>query len=219
MSKITAFSYSRINSYEDCPKKYYAVSVAKSVKEPETEHTTYGTEVHLAFANFFKKGTKLPLHLQQYQRYLNAIRQYPGTFITEQKLAINQDYQATGWFDNDVYCRIISDLTILNGSNGVMWDWKTGKIKDDFTQLRLAGAVMFLLVPELEKIMLAYFWTKTKQITKEMMVRDEMPAVWSALLPRIQKYHDAHIAKEFPPKPGYLCRYCPVVSCPYHEKR
>lgn len=219
ISKLTAFSYSRLTSYETCPKKYHALSVAKSVKEAESEHTIYGTEVHLAFANFFKKGTKLPLHMQQYQKYLAAIKAYPGTFIVEQKLAINTLYEATGWFDNDVYCRIISDLTILHGTTGIMWDWKTGKPSKDFTQLKLAAAVMFLLVPELTKIVMAFFWTKNKTITKEIITRDEMPEVWSNLLPRIQRYMDAHGAVEFPPKPGPLCKYCPLTTCPYWERR
>lgn len=219
MSKLTAFSYSRLNAREECPKKYYAVSVAKSHKEEESEHTSYGTEVHLAFANYLKTGKALPLHMVQYTKYLAEIKKYPGTFITEQKLAINASYEPTGWFDGDVYCRIISDLTILNGTTAVMWDWKTGKIKDDFTQLRLAGAVMFLLVPELQRIVLAYFWLKNKKITKEIMTRDQMPGVWSDLLPRIQAYQDAHAAMDFPPKPSWLCRYCPVNSCPHWEPR
>ncbi len=100
-----------------------------------------------------------------------------------------------------------------------MWDWKTGKIKDDFLQLRLAGAVMFLLVPELQRIVLAYFWLKNKKITKEVMTRDEMPEVWSTLLPRIQRYQDAHAALSVPPKPSWLCGYCPLTNCPHWEPR
>lgn len=219
MSKLTAFSYSRLTSYETCPKKYHAISVTKSVKEEESEHTIFGTEMHEAFKNYFKKGTPLPLHMKQYEKYLKAIKAYPGTFITEQKLAINASYEPTGWFDNDVYCRIISDLTILNGPTGVMWDWKSGKLAKDFTQLKLAAAVMFLLVPELQRIVMAFFWTKTKQITREVLTRAEMPDVWSSLLPRIQRYMDAHVSQEFPAKPGYLCKYCPLKSCPYWERR
>lgn len=219
MSKLTAFSYSRLTSYETCAKKYHAISVAKTVKEPESEHTTWGTDVHLAFANYMKKGTPLPLQMKQYEKYLKAIKAYPGTFIVEQKLAINAAYEPTGWFDNDVYCRIISDLTILHGSTGIMWDYKTGKPSSDFTQLRLAAAVMFLLVPELQKIVMAFFWTKNKTITKEIMTREEMPGVWSSLLPRIQRYMDAHVAQDFPAKPGFLCKYCPLTTCPYWERR
>lgn len=219
MNNLVAFSYSRLSGYESCPKKFHAISVAKSVKEELSDQTTYGTELHLAFKNFFKQGKSLPLHMKQYEKYLTLIKTATGEFITEQQLAINANYEATGWFDKDVYCRIISDLTILNGKSAIMWDWKTGKLQKDFTQLRLAGAVMFLLVPELEKITLAYFWTKTKEITREVMTRDEMPGVWTALLPRIQRYQDAHHAQNFPPKPSYLCRYCPLKTCQYYEAR
>lgn len=219
MSNLVAFSYSRLNSYETCPKKFHAVSVAKSIKEEESDATSYGTELHLAFAAYFKKGKPLPLHMKQYEKYLKLIKAAPGTFITEQQLAINADYEATGWFDRDVYARIISDLTVLNGKSGILFDWKTGKVQKDFTQLRLAGAVMFLLVPELEKLTLCYFWTKTKEITKEVMTRSEMPGVWTALLPRIQRYQDAHHTSDFPARPSYLCRYCPIKACSYNEKK
>lgn len=219
MSKLVAFSYSRITSYEQCPRKFHAVSVAKSVKEEESGPMAYGKELHLAFANYIKKGTPLPLHLKQYEKYLAAIKKATGTFIVEQQLAINANYEATGWFDKDVYCRIISDLTILNGKTGVMWDYKTGKLSKDFTQLRLAAAVMFLLVPELEKIVLAYLWTKTKEITRETITRDEMPGVWTDLLPRIQRYQDAHHDNNFPPKPNPFCKGCVVNTCQYYEAR
>lgn len=219
MSKLVAFSYSRLNAYEQCPKKFHAISVAKTIKEEETSMMSYGTELHKAFADFFKDGKKLPLHMQQYTKLLTQIKAAPGTFITEQQLAINDKYEATGWFDKDVYCRIISDLTILNDKVAVMIDHKTGKISSDFMQLKLAAAVMFLLVPELEKIVMCYLWTKTKEITRQTMTRDEMPGVWNDLLPRIQRYQDAHVSQDWPARPSYLCRYCPIKACQYHEKK
>lgn len=217
MSKLVAISYSRLNSYEECPRKFDALSVSKTVKETPSEQTNYGTEVHLAFAEYFKSGKPLPLHLQQYQKYLTAIKQFPGTFIVEQKLAINAQYEATGWFDADVYCRIISDLTILNGDSGVTFDWKTGKVKPGFDQLRLSSAVLFLLVPELKRITHAYFWLKEKKATRETMHREEMPQVWTDLMPLIARYQQAHADKYFPPRPNYLCKkYCPVKTCQYN---
>jgi CRISPR/Cas system-associated exonuclease Cas4 (RecB family) len=222
VSQVTAFSFSRLKAYEECPKKYYAISAAppaQRLKEAENEHMAWGTSVHLAFKNYFEKGTPLPLQMKQYEKFLAEIKKMPGTFVVEQKLAINTNYEATGWFDNDVYCRIISDLTILHGKIGVMWDWKTGKQESSFLQLKLAAAVMFLLVPELEKIVLAYLWTKTKKITKLVMLRDEMPGVWAELLPRIERYHMAHVNKEFPPRPNPYCKGCIVTSCPHWEPR
>ncbi len=219
MGKLVAFSYSRLTSYETCPKKYHALSVAKSVKEEPNEHTEYGTEMHLAFANYFKKGTALPMQFSQYEKYLKPIKAAVGQFIVEQKLTINADYEGTGWFDKDAYCRVISDLTIVNGSHALTIDWKSGKPSDDFTQLRLVAAVIFLLAPQIQTITMAYFWTKNRTMTRETIKREEMPEVFNALAPRLQRYQDAHAAEDFPARPSYLCRYCPVTACPYWEKR
>lgn len=216
---LEAFSYSRLDNYESCPKKYFKISVEKSVKDPPNEHTTYGTDLHLAFAEYLKTGKPLPLHLRQWMKTLATIKASPGEKIIEQKIAINANYEPTDWFAKDVYCRVISDLTILNGAQGILWDWKTGKMKEDFSQLKLAGAVMFLLAEELEEVQLCYLWTKDKKVTKEKLTRDEMPTVWADLLPRIERYQNAHAQNIFEARPGFHCRYCPVKTCPHNEKK
>lgn len=219
MARPVPVSYSRLTQMETCPRKFHAINIAKSVKEEPNEITEYGTQVHLAFADYFKKGKPLPLHMVQYQKYLEAIKKAPGSFLVEQKLAVTGDFAGTGWFDEDVYLRVISDLTIMNGPKCVTWDWKTGRMYDDFTQLKLTGVVMFMLAPELEEITLAYLWTKSKQITKDKMVRADIPAAWAIFAPRLQRYQEAFDRQEFPPKPNKYCRGCPVTSCQYWEKR
>lgn len=220
MTKLQAFSFSRLESYETCPKKFFHLSIAKDVSDPPNEHTSFGTEVHLAFANYVKGRIKaLPLHLRQHTPMLDTIKNAPGDHIVEQQVAINKDYKPTGWFDSDVYCRVISDLTIMNGSHAIMFDWKTGKMKDGFDQLRLAAAVMFLLADELETISMHYVWTKNKQVTSDRMTRDEMPGVWAALQPRLIRYQNAFVMQQFEARQGFHCKYCPVKKCPYNEKR
>lgn len=216
---LQAFSFSRIEGYETCPKKFHAISVAKTVQDPPNEHTTYGTDLHKAFADFFRKGKPLPLHLRMHTPMLTKIKSAPGEFICEQQIAINADYKQTGWFDKDAYCRVISDLTIMHKSHAVMFDWKTGKLKDDFTQLRLAAAVMFLIAEELNTISMHYVWTKSKQITSDKMTRDEMPGVWASLIPRIERYQTAFDQGIFEARQGFHCRYCPVKTCPFNETK
>lgn len=220
VSNLVAFSYSRLDGFETCPKKFFHLSVAKDVIDPPNEMTQYGTDLHLAFADYIRPKKKmLPIHLRQHLPMLNQLRAAPGEKIVEQQIAINAQYMPTGWFDKDVYCRVISDLTILNGSRGAMFDWKTGKQKEGFDQLRLAAAVMFCIVEELEEVSMHYVWTKNKKITSDRMTRDEMPAVWANLHPRILAYQNAHALQAFPARKGFHCRYCPVKSCPYNEKR
>lgn len=221
MTKPVAFSFSRLESYETCPKKYHALSVAKSVKDEGNEFTKYGEEVHKSFADYFLKNRSLPMHLSQYQKILSPIKGAPGRKYVEQKLCINAKYEGVDWFAKDAYCRVISDLTITSGERGILFDWKTGKQKDDFTQLRLAGAVVFLLDEEVQSLDLVYFWTKSKSFTRDLergpLLREQMPQVFEELAPRLQRYQEAHAAEDFPARPSYICRYCPVLKCPYNE--
>lgn len=220
MSKLVAWSYSRIDGFETCPRQYWHRNVAKDIVEEETEAMSYGTEVHKSFAKFMTKGTPLPLHLRQYSPMMTQIAAAPGVKVVEQQIALDKDFNQVDWFSKDAYLRVISDLTQMNGDHAITWDWKTGKPKDDFTQLELNAAVTFHLAPEIQKITMAYFWTKTKKVSSEPIVRAQASDVWAKLLPRVQRFQDAYAANNFPPRQGYLCKgYCPVKTCQFWEPK
>ena len=43
---VAPWSYSRIKAFEQCPKQFYHMKIAKDYKEPYTEAMRYGTELH-----------------------------------------------------------------------------------------------------------------------------------------------------------------------------
>ena len=45
---MAGWSYSSITLFDQCPKKYYHLKVAKDVSEPESEAMRYGKDLHLA---------------------------------------------------------------------------------------------------------------------------------------------------------------------------
>lgn len=216
---MTPWSYSRLVGFETCPKKHWALNIAKNIKEQPNEKTQFGTDAHLAFAEYLRSGKALPLALRQYSPMLAAIRAQPGEHVIEQKIAINEALQGTDWFAKDVYLRVISDLTILHGNKAAIFDWKTGKMYDDFTQLKLTGVVLFLLAPEIDEVSLSYVWTQTKKVTTEHLSRRDMVTVWKGMAPRVREYQRAHEAGEFPARPGPHCRWCPLKTCPHNESR
>lgn len=55
-----AWSYSSIKLFEQCPKKYFHLKVAKDVTEPPTEATLYGGRFHRAAEDYIKEGIPLP---------------------------------------------------------------------------------------------------------------------------------------------------------------
>lgn len=220
MSAQVAWSYSRLASYETCPRKFWAESVGKTVPFVKSEQAAYGDEVHLAFKDYFKSGTPLPLHLRHFEKIIAPIAKAPGVKSIEQKICLNASWEVVDWFAKDAYLRVISDLTQLNGTHGVLWDWKTGKPKDDFTQLRLNAAVTFHLAPEIQTATVAFLWLQTKKVAPLKMVRADATDVWAELLPRVAKYQEAHVKQDFPPRQNFLCRgWCQVSTCQFWEKK
>ena len=151
---------------------------------------------------------------------MKMIKDAPGEKVVEQQIALNAQWQPVEWFAKDAWLRVKSDVTIINGKEAVQFDYKTGKVKDDFTQLRLNSAVTFHLAPEIETITHAFLWIKSKQVTREKMTKEQVPEFWSNMLPRVARYQQAHDEQNFPPRPGFLCRgYCEVKTCQYWEAK
>ena len=218
-TKKTAWSYSRLKNYESCPKKYYHLSVKKDVQEKEGEAIRYGKLVHKALEKRVGKGVPLPLNLRYLEKYADTLANSKGEKLTEQQLAIDANFEPCDWFSKDTWCRGIIDLAVLNLPHGVVVDYKTGKISDDYTQLILSGALLMLHEPEIQTLDLCFLWTKDKKITRygERMTRSDIKNVILELMPRNKNYEHAHRSESFPARPNYLCRkFCPVTACPFH---
>lgn len=218
-ARQTAWSYSRLDGFETCPKKFWHLNVRKDVPFEETEAMRYGKLVHKALEHRVGKNKPLPLNMRYLEKYAAALSGATGEKLTEQQLAIDASFEPCDWFSKETWCRAIVDLAIVNGPKAVIFDYKTGKIKDDFTQLRLAAVLLMLHMPEIQKVDLAYLWTKEKKITRyeSTLTRDDIKNVVLELMPRIKKYERAHRTESFPARPGFLCKkYCPVVACPHH---
>ena len=165
------------------------------------------------------KDKPLPLNLRYPEKYAALLADAKGTKLCEQQLAIDASFEPCDWFSKQTWCRAILDLAIVSGTHAVVIDHKTGKITSDFTQLRLAGVLLMLHMPELQTVDLSYLWTKEKTITsyEETLTREDIKVVVLEMMPRIKKYERAHRMDSFPARPGFLCKnWCPVKKCPYH---
>lgn len=217
MSKVIAWSYSRLKSFENCPKKFYHISVAKDVKEETSEPMMYGQQVHKALELRIREGKKLPLNLIHLEPIASKFVSASGEKLVEQQLALDVKLQPTGWFDSDVWARSIVDLAIVNGRKALLVDWKTGKVDTDFTQQRVAGVIFFMFFKQVETLELMYYWIKEKKFSSEVLARADAKHVWAPLVKRVAKYTIAHREMNFPPRPSGLCkRHCPVTSCPHN---
>jgi len=213
--KDLPWSYSALSTFEQCPKKFYHLKVAKDVKEEQSEAQTDGQYIHQALFNRVCKGEPLPLPLRHHEDMAAKFANTPGEKHGEMRLALNKALQPVDFFAKDVWVRAVLDLIISRPPVAIVVDWKTGKIKEDFSQLKLTAFILAQTMPEIEQFKLAYVWLRDKHISMLDVYKGNLIATWNEFLPRVQAMQKANKTTSFPAKPGPLCGWCPVTDCPH----
>jgi hypothetical protein len=218
--KPVAWSYSRLDGFETCPRKFWHLNVKKDLKEPESDAMIEGKTTHKAFELRLRDRVTLPIHLRVHEGALAMIEKSAGQKLVEQQICLDVNWQPVEWYSKDAWLRVKSDLTQYNGSYGVVWDWKTGRPHDDFTQLNLNAAVLLHLAPEIDVVTPAYYWTKARKVQAgDRIKRADVSAVWGPILKRVANYQAAHEKQDFPPRENYFCKGCVVTDCQFWKPR
>ena len=181
---MTAWSYSSIKTFEQCPKKYFHLKVVKDVKDTPGEAADYGTAVHEAAELFIKDGTPIPEKFAYMRPIVEPLAAKRGTKHTELKLGVRKTdtgYEPCGFFDKDVWWRGIVDLLIVNNHTAFMIDYKTGKSAKyaDMKQLDLMAGAIFVHYPEVQKIKSALAFVVSNEFPKKVHVRAKLDQYFS----------------------------------------
>jgi len=150
-----AWSFSSIKTFDQCPKKYYHLKVAKDYEENfETEAILYGNEFHKA-AEEYVKGVvdNLDPRFEYAEGALNRLKGMKGEKLCEHKMGLTANLDPCGFFDSNVWFRGVVDLAILDRESGIarVIDYKTGKSAKyaDKGQLELMALAIFKHFPEI----------------------------------------------------------------------
>lgn len=222
MNKPMAWSYSALTAFETCAHRFYETRIAKSIVEPQTEHTLWGNRVHKAFEYRIAHGTPFDAELKQFEPIAAKIvaQQQDGKRVScEQKLALNKDLIGRKWFDKDVWVRGIIDVSIEHGDKMFIGDFKTGRPTPDSAQLKLTAAMSFAIKPYINRITNTFIWLKTGGATTEKFERGDVAGIWQEFAPRISRMQQAYDADAWPKRPSGLCGWCPVKSCEHWRDR
>lgn len=214
MSKPLAWSFSALNSYETCPWRYYLTKVTKEVKEPMTEVLREGQKAHKAL-ELHVNGTKwLPDEYQAWVPLAEKFKAAPGTKLTEYRVALNRDLRPVDYFAKDVWVRCVYDLAVTREKSVSVWDYKTGKRKEGFDQLKLFAASAFSVFPYAEKVHTGYLWLnepKESMVQTETWEPGDAPNIWKEFSIRVERMEESAANGHWPKQPSGLCRkWCPV---------
>lgn len=227
---VISWSYSAMNTLDTCPRQYKAKYVTKEVPYVQNAAAKWGDDVHVAFEQNIKTGKPLPSNMAMYQRFLDAVKvragQLRGDLIAEQPVALTRDLQQVSWFTKKssktpVWFRIKVDVSIVKETYAELFDWKTGKMKDDPEQLHLYALVAFIIYPKVERVRVGYVWLKDGVITPPTeYTRDQFPEMLKYWVDKYEVLEQAWVYDNFPPKPSGLCRgWCEVESCEHWQPK
>lgn len=218
---MTAWSYSSIKTFEQCPKKYFHLRVAKDVKDEPGEAADYGTAVHLAAEEFIRDGKPIPEKFAYIRPVVERLAALPGDKLAELKLGIRKDYSPCGFFDKDVWWRGIADLLVIDGHRAWCVDYKTGKSARyaDTKQLDLLAGAVFSHFPEVMKIKSSLIYVVSGELIPKTHVITERSQYLSVFDQQIDQLDAAMENGVWNPKSGPLCGWCPVTSCDHWRPR
>lgn len=212
-----AWTYSHLEAFETCPRKFYHTKVLRDVVEPPSVQAEWGVRVHGAFESWIKDGTPLPDGMKQWEPLANKLARLPGEKHCEVKLALDRNFSPTDW--NTAWTRGVADLLVIHKDKALVADYKTGKRKPS-EQLQLYAAYTFAYYKEIMTVTTAFIWLKEKKVDKKQITRDEAPIIWQDFLPRVRRLESAFENDSWPERPSGLCRaWCPVLSCKFNGKR
>lgn len=222
MTKVMPLSFSRLSTFEQCPAQFDYLYVSKRVQSTSNEAADYGDRVHKvleAYGNGSLDKDSLSEEgcstLKQWGAVVEKIMARSGTKLFEQQMAVNRQLQPVDWFAADVWIRSIADVLIIDGDTAYCLDYKTGKVKDNPTQLQLFAAMVMWHYPEVKTVKTSFMWLRFNEMTNAKYERRFLAALWRGMEPRFDKVQEVIDLGVFDTKPSGLCPWCPAKAiCP-----
>ena len=215
---IPTWSYSRLKDFEKCPyMAFLKYSEKRSQEHMDTKAADRGTMIHNACELFVKGEGDLTKEMSKFADYFVEIKELydSGRVILEENWGFNEDWEVTGWWDDDVWCRMKLDNLIWkneDNTHAVATDYKSGKKFGNEVAHNQQGQIYvlgtFLRYADVEIVDVDFKYldqgvsSKPKRYTRDKAMK---------FLPMWDKRAKAMTsATEFPPKANKInCKWCP----------
>jgi hypothetical protein len=221
---VTAWSYSSIKTFAQCPKKYYHLKVAKDVTDKPNAAALYGEQAHKAAEDYVAKGTPIEPKFHPMKAIAEVLNAMPGEKFPEMRMGIKKvdgGYEPSSFTAPDVWWRGIADLVIINGEKAKLVDYKTGKNAKyaDVKQLDLMAGALFVLRPELKVVKSALAFVVSNDFISKNHTADLRDSYLGVFDKDLDALETAHQSGVWNARSSGLCGYCPVTSCPHYKER
>lgn len=217
-AKPIAWSHSRLETFKNCPKRFYHQYVVKDIQDTGVHPAAaWGSEVHEAIELNIRDGKPMPSNMTQYQVYADLSKQLPNV-EAEVKMAVDMSWQPVAFDDYaNAWGRAISDVLSVAGDTAVVFDWKTGKYRGGTEQAAINAVLTFATYPEVNVVHSRFVYFKEGISDAGEFHRHEIPALIAPTMETLSNIRQCNDLQAWPTQPSGLCGYCPVRSCQYNR--
>lgn len=216
---MPARSYTNLKMFAQCPAKYKAMVVDKSVPFTTTSAQQQGIDVHAALETAVSTKSKLPDEFAEYQPIVDVLCKQEGDISCERKLAIASDLSPIRYYDDNVWYRGILDVLVVNGTTARLYDYKHGNADyQDDDQLRENAILIFCNYPKVDIIIASFIYLEAGKVTKLVIRREDLHVLVVRLSKKEVPVLRAEKLNAFPMQKSHLCNYCQVTTCRYHNR-
>lgn len=213
LPQITAWSYSRLKTYLQCPAKAKYAYIDR-LPEPSSPAMDEGQRVHKLAEDYLKGkvgNAEIPDELLLFAGDYAALREYadgnPDRVFVEHGAAFRKDLGVCDWFSKEAWLRVRYDALVINEDNSaVVIDLKTGKRRqEDRDQLSLFALATFMLFPGVTDVRTELWYCKDGALVEGSYRREDFEALKAEWLKKAEPMlHD----RQFLPTPNALCKWC-----------
>ena len=224
INKPFYWSYSMLNAFETCPLQLKETRLTKRFSD-RNKFNAAGTNDHSAMEHRTRDGQPLPPHMRKFEKIAGRILQIPGKQTSELELAVTKNWEPTGWFSKNAWCRAKVDFSVTSpdATSVSMFDWKFGKYRsaNRWDQLKINSLLMQVHTDgPTSTYNNALVWLGQKPgIEKLVLTADHLPAIKEQIMEKVAPLNRAWLEDDFPAKQNGLCKkHCPVLSCVYNGR-
>lgn len=205
-------SYSALSCWRICKRQFLHRYILRDLPKVDSPELIHGRQVHETIASRLN-GAHGPLP-DEYEKLVEPFTLDLGcTKLVEEGLGVRDDGKWCDFWDENVYFRGKVDLALLNPTGTTLIvDWKTGKVREDATELILFSFLIWARYPHSAPYRGVYVWLKEMELGETHQLN---PALGWGLMRGFMD--NVERETEFAPSPGPLCGWCPVESCEYHK--
>lgn len=228
--KPFSWSFTALTNFEGCPRRYAEEKFYCRTVWVDTPQIIWGNRVHKAAEDAVKDKKVTDLEaLAPVQKYVDAFlkqRKLGAEVLAEMEIALDRNMKPVSWFAKTAWFRVKLDVTVIKAmasgeTQANLYDYKSGKVKDDPDQLKICAAALSIIRPEISLFIPKFIWTKDQIVTGcAEIVKEEIPGIWEGILGRVKRMEQAWVSENFPARPSGLCPWCAVYdSCEYAKRR